>query len=103
MFEPRSLEAPHSGAAPAFRTGDRLPRGAYYMLLNTEYFGMPPAADGWVYFRVEGRILRVRARTLEVLGDVTHLFVRGMPPARIRIVIRRFVDSGHKCRDHSGR
>ena len=69
----KCLEAVSVDTAPAYAPGDALPRGQYYMLLNTEYFGMPPAADGWVYYRVDGRIFRVRARTLEVIEDVTHL------------------------------
>lgn len=43
----------------------------YMMLLNSEYFGLPPVSDGWVYFRVEGRVVRADYATREVLEDVT--------------------------------
>ena len=58
--------------APAFVPGDVLPQGRYFLLLNSEYYGLPPARDGWRYYEVEGRVLRVRPDTLEVIGDATH-------------------------------
>lgn len=59
-------------AAPLVAPGDTLPP-RYYVLLNTEYFGLPPASDGWLYFEVERRIFRVESRTRRVIDDVTHL------------------------------
>ncbi|MBS8228567.1 hypothetical protein [Vannielia litorea] len=43
----------------------------YMVLLNSEYFGLPPVEDGWVYFRVKGRVVRADYATREVLEDVT--------------------------------
>ena len=58
--------------SPSFAPGDVLPPGRYYRLLNSEYYGLPPAEDAWRYYEVEGRVLRVRPDTLEVIGDATH-------------------------------
>lgn len=58
--------------APAFAPGDVLPQGRYFRLLNSQYYGLPPARDGWRYYEVEGRVLRVRPDTLEVIGDATN-------------------------------
>ena len=63
---------PARKTAPAFAPGDVLPPGRYYRLLNSEYYGLPPAEDDWRYYEVEGRVLRVRPDTLEVIGDATH-------------------------------
>ena len=52
--------------------GEALPYD-YMLLLNSEYFGLPPAQDGWAYFRVEGRVLRADFDTREVIEDVTHM------------------------------
>ena len=57
--------------APQFGVGDTLPRGRYSLLLNSEYYGLPPADGDWRYYRVEGRVLRVRPETLQILGDAT--------------------------------
>lgn len=67
----RCLMAPAS-TAPAFTIGDTLPRGQYQVLLNSEYYGLPPVPAGSWYFRVERHVLRVRPDTMEVLEDVTH-------------------------------
>ena len=57
--------------APRFRVGDTLPRGRYSVLLNSEYYGLPPVDGHWRYYRVEGQVLRVRPDTLEILGNAT--------------------------------
>ncbi len=57
--------------AQVFAPGEVLPRGRYMRLLNSEYYGLPPATDGWRYFEVEGRILRVDPDTMKVIGDAT--------------------------------
>jgi hypothetical protein len=41
------------------------------LLLNSGYYGLPPVEDGWRYYEVDGRVLRVRPDTLEVIGDAT--------------------------------
>ena len=68
----RCLTAPEPAELP-FPAGTVLPRGQYQVLLNTEYYGLPPSRDGVWYFRVEGRILRVHNDTMEVVEDVTHM------------------------------
>lgn len=54
-----------------FEVGETLPRGKYDVLLNTEYFGLPPTDGSFWYFKVERRVLKVRPDTMEVLADVT--------------------------------
>lgn len=56
---------------PRFAPGDVLPPGRYQRLLNSGYYGLPPVEDDWRYYEVEGRVLRVRPDTLEVIGDAT--------------------------------
>jgi hypothetical protein len=60
-----------STPASRFAIGDRLPDD-YMMLTNTEYYGLPPARDGWSYFRVEHRLFRVDRASREILEDATH-------------------------------
>ena len=59
-----------SAATPLFTTGDMLPRGEYSMILNADYYGLPPAGDGWVYMRVGTDAYRVDWRTHQVLERV---------------------------------
>ncbi|SIN94759.1 hypothetical protein [Vannielia litorea] len=61
-----------ASTAPALPVaiGEPLPY-EYMMLLNSEYFGLPPVSDGWVYFRVGNRVVRADYSTREVLEDVT--------------------------------
>jgi hypothetical protein len=54
-----------------FEIGDLLP-DEYQILTNTRYYGLPPARDGWQYYRVEHRLLRVDRLTREILEDATH-------------------------------
>lgn len=51
--------------------GEILERGAYSMLMNARYYGLPDARDGWVYFRIEDDIYRVDWKSHEVLERVT--------------------------------
>lgn len=51
--------------------GDTLERGAYSMLMNARYYGLPDARDGWIYMRIEDDIYRVDWRSHEVLERVT--------------------------------
>ncbi len=59
-------------ASAAYGPGDMLPPGRYFMLLGSEYYGLPPVNGFWRYYRVEDRVLRVRPDTLEVIEDATH-------------------------------
>ena len=56
---------------PRIAPGDVLPRGRYSLLLNSEYYGLPRSDGSWRYYRVQGRVLRVRPDSLEVIEDVT--------------------------------
>jgi len=58
---------------PLYGVGDTLPAGQYYMLINREYYGLPPIDGYWRYYRVEGRVLKVHPDTLTVIGDATSL------------------------------
>ena len=56
---------------PAARVGDRLVPGEHFRLINTRRYGLPPAGDDWVYYKLDRDIFRVDRDTLEVLEDVT--------------------------------
>lgn len=58
-------------ALPAVQIGEVLERGRYSTLMNTDYYGLPPARDGWVYMRVERGLYRVDWRSREVLEEVS--------------------------------
>ncbi len=58
------------GPAPV-EIGTVLPRGRYTMVMNAGWYGLPPAKDGWVYFRVEDDVYRVDYETREVLERAT--------------------------------
>jgi len=58
------------GAAPV-EIGTVLPRGRYTMVLNAGWYGLPPAKDGWVYFRIEDDVYRVDYESRKVLERAT--------------------------------
>ncbi|EKE45538.1 hypothetical protein OCGS_0628 [Oceaniovalibus guishaninsula JLT2003] len=51
----------------AFAVGDTLPTDRHMTVTGTEYLGLPPARDGWLYYRVGREIYRVDRRTGTVL------------------------------------
>ncbi|MBT9384436.1 hypothetical protein KM176_11250 [Pseudooceanicola sp. CBS1P-1] len=53
------------GVAP----GDVLPMN-YMVLLGTERRGLPAPANGWVYFDVDGQVVKADLATREVIGKV---------------------------------
>jgi hypothetical protein len=53
------------------REGDVLERGRYSILMNADYYGLPPVADGWVYMRVGSDVYRVDWTSHAVLERVT--------------------------------
>lgn len=61
-----------SAPNPLAGVGDVLPRGEYSVILNADYYGLPPVSDGWVYMRVGPDALRVDWDTHQVLERVTH-------------------------------
>jgi hypothetical protein len=62
-----------SASAPSalVEVGQVLPRGEYSVILNGDYYGLPPAADGWVYMRVGADAYRVDWQSHQVLERVT--------------------------------
>ncbi len=54
-----------------YQTGDILPVYDYNILINPEYYGLPPVDGYWRYYRVNGEIFRVHAATNEILEQVT--------------------------------
>ena len=52
--------------------GETIERGAYSVLMNPRYYGLPAVTDGWVYMRIEDEIYRVEWRSHRVLERVTH-------------------------------
>lgn len=60
-----------SATTPAVRAGAVLERGRYSIVLNADYYGLPPVQDGWVYMRVDRDVFRVDWRSHEVLERVT--------------------------------
>ena len=65
------VRGPHADATPLVGVGELLPRGEYSIILNAEYYGLPPVSDGWVYMRVGGDAYRVDWQTHQVLERVT--------------------------------
>lgn len=56
---------------PPYDVGDTLPVYEYNILINPEYYGLPPVDGHWRYYRVNGEIFRVHAATAEILEQVT--------------------------------
>ncbi len=54
------------------KPGDQLPARAMVMI-NTAYYGLPPAAGGWWYFEAGGEIYRADPGSRRVIERVTHL------------------------------
>ncbi|MEM1064860.1 MAG: hypothetical protein AAGJ74_05115 [Pseudomonadota bacterium] len=61
-----------------YAVGEALPRGKYTVLLNTEYYGLPPTDGTFWYFKVDRRVLKVEPQTMEVLEDVTRAASRAV-------------------------
>ena len=57
--------------SPLFEPGDVLPRGQYSMLMNSAYFGLPPAPEGTLYFQVDLKVLLVDRNSYEIIQDVS--------------------------------
>jgi len=57
--------------SPIYEPGDVLPKGRYSMLMNSAYFGLPPAPEGTLYFEVDLKVLLVDRDSYEILQDVS--------------------------------
>ncbi|WP_210527562.1 hypothetical protein [Rubellimicrobium arenae] len=66
-----STRSSGSAAGPSVAVGEVLPRGRYSIILNADYYGLPPVSDGWVYMRVGHDAYRVDWRSHQVLERVT--------------------------------
>ena len=73
VIDPATRAYGQAPGAQLFDAGDTLPSGEFNVLLNTEYYGLPAVGSGWLYYRVDNRVVKVDRRTMEVLEDVTHL------------------------------
>ena len=62
-----------SASAPSslVDVGEVVPRGEYSVILNGDYYGLPPVSDGWVYMRIGQDAFRVDWQTHQVLERVT--------------------------------
>lgn len=69
--EDPSVMSSSSAPSPLVGVGDVLPRGEYSIILNADYYGLPPVSDGWVYMRVGQDAYRVDWHSHEVLERVT--------------------------------
>ena len=56
---------------PLVAIGQTLERGEYSILMNAEYYGLPPVHDGWVYMHIGADVYRVDWRSHAVLENVT--------------------------------
>ncbi len=68
-----SVPQPLTPTPSPVEIGEVLERGAYSMMMNSRYYGLPAVTDGWVYMRIEDEIYRVDWLSHEVLEQVTHL------------------------------
>ncbi len=62
--------APPPRPAPV-EIGAIIPRGKYSMVMDAQWYGLPPAQDGWIYYRIKDDVYRVDYRTMEVLERAT--------------------------------
>jgi hypothetical protein len=56
---------------PAYAAGDIFPLADHNPLMNPERYDLPPAADGWRYYRIRPDVFRVDTRSGVVLEVVT--------------------------------
>ncbi len=49
------------------------------MVMDARWYGLPPAQDGWVYFRIERDVYRVDYVTMTVLERATAEAGRNWP------------------------
>lgn len=71
IVRPPGAQASRTLGPPPVEIGAILPKGQYTMLMNATWYGLPPAKDGWVYFRIEDDVYRVDFVTREVLERAT--------------------------------
>ena len=67
----KCLTPPENSGFVEVTAGEVVPKGQGQILLNAEYYGLPPTGGDFWYFRVGDQVFRVKSDTLEVLEDVT--------------------------------
>jgi hypothetical protein len=65
------VSVPVKKTLPPVAIGDVIPLGKYSMVMDARWYGLPPAQDGWVYFRIERDVYRVDYVTMTVLERAT--------------------------------
>lgn len=60
-----------STPSPLVGVGEVVPRGQYSIIMNADYYGLPPVSDGWVYMRIGQDAFRVDWQSHQVLERVT--------------------------------
>ena len=70
---------PVKKAPPPVEIGEIIPRGKYSMVMDATWYGLPPAQDGWIYYRIGRDVYRVDYRTMEVLERATEETSRNWP------------------------
>ena len=70
---------PVKKSPPPVAIGEVIPRGKYSMVMDATYYGLPPAQDGWIYYRIEKDVYRVDYRTMTVLERATEETSRNWP------------------------
>lgn len=60
-----------SAPTPLVDVGAVVPKGEYSVILNADYYGLPPVSDGWVYMRIGADAYRVDWQSHQVLERVT--------------------------------
>ena len=80
IVKPPSREEIIAQTPSPIEIGTYLRRGEYSIVMNAPYYGLPPARDGWVYYRIEDDVFRVDYNTLEVLERATAETSANWPP-----------------------
>jgi hypothetical protein len=72
-LRPGSVGGTSSASAPSplVDVGQVVPKGEYSVILNADYYGLPPVSDGWVYMRIGSDAFRVDWQSHQVLERVT--------------------------------
>lgn len=70
---------PATQAPPPVAIGELIPRGKYSMVMDATWYGLPPARNGWIYYRIARDVYRVDYTTMEVLERATSETSRNWP------------------------
>ena len=73
------VSVPVKKLPPPVTIGEVIQKGKYSMVMDARWYGLPPAKDGWVYFRIERDVYRVDYVTMTVLERATAETGRNWP------------------------